>query len=259
MITRFKSFILFFLVLLAVTAQIHCSKSGQDAPQPGPELPVKNPNFKISFPEESIAAATVDSALVTFTSDLKDTLRKKAFVADGQIALRMELAPATWTVSVKLYTKQLADGSSRMYRVEKPFMYPNASTTIQGPTNKLYGQWKPTILFNAAHGIRMAIAERPDDPYYELYLPANHPYGYMFIDRGAFKLATPEDETVAYAWKVLDPISNYHGHSVDTSFFKSFSKTVSTAAWDYWDIYLVAQQAGKEEEVLVYQKIDKRP
>lgn len=256
MTTRFKSFILSFLLFALAATSIHCSKSGEDAPQP-PDNP--RPDFTISFPEESIPATSVDSAIISFSNELKDTIRKKAFVENGQIALQSHLPAGTWTVYVKLFTKMQADGSARMYRIEKPILFQNGTTTIQGPTSKLYGgQWKPNIvLTEQQYGTRLITAERPEDPYYELFLPGNHNFHYLYIDRAAYDHS--RDISVAYDWKTYSPGGQYRGTITDSSFFKAFAQQLGAQHWDDWDLFVKAGIVGQEEKTLFYWKTDKRP
>lgn len=241
-----------FILLMMLVTGIHCSKDNNEQSASAP--------LYIDFPSTGISASNVDSAIVLYTNPLKDSIKRKTFVKDGIIALRSEDLPAgQWTLFVKLYTHPVNDTCQMMYRIEKELSLPAVNLAIHAPTGRLMDDWKPTfVLSDKKYGIRLTIAQRPDDPYHEIFFPASHPLNYLWFDRVAFDDSKPEEEaTIAYGWALFNGAGSLHGNHSDTTAFTEYCRMVKQAPrWSYTDFYVVSQESYFEEEVLFYARVD---
>ncbi len=236
---------------VAITAFSSCRKVGDDEVTKT-DTASNNSQLLINLPKTSISIDLVDSVNATFFDGGSQTYNKR-----GSRGGSFYLIPLTsmhngnWQATVKMYTKASGDTPSRMYRYSYTLVADNSSSLV-GPTGTLTDTWKRNLLFRSTdYGVKLAIAELPSDPFYELTLPQTLiNYKNVYIDRYIYRTIDSVDNVVAYGNAVLKA-SDYKGTTTNTTSFAGMAKSMSDQSWSSADVSLqLFNDSGNDYKIL---------
>ncbi|OKS85506.1 hypothetical protein [Mucilaginibacter polytrichastri] len=236
-----------FLLLLLVSLFSSCAK--RDEPSPS----ANENQLIVSFSSAGIAIGSVDSMITYFTSGA-DTIRKKGVKIGAFYSVPFTGLPAgTYQALSKIYTSQLkttADtaGSQYMFRYSTSIVT-TSTTSLTGPTNKIYDQWSPSLYFyDKTYNITFAVAKTPGDPYFEINMPTTPAYKYFYIGRNVYTTSDSVKYVAKFANVVLKT-ADYKGFHVNQTAFSTFA-TTTISAYDAADVTFQLYNSSSDYKVL---------
>lgn len=103
--------------------------------------------------------------------------------------------------------------------------------------------------------ITCIVAERPEDPYFEVIVPPTYKCEYMYFERGAYVQNAGGYANVAeHSWDGLNPFTGTG--MADKTKFSGFSGTMAAKTWHRSDFYmiLIDDNSVDTDFFYVYQK-----
>jgi hypothetical protein len=253
-----KIYTRFILLCLFVAGlSVSACRTYQDADEVSPDTTTtgtvtNNNQITISFPRTSISIGTTDSVVATFFDGGSQTFHKKGSRGGSFYTIPLTgMHTGNWQATIKVYTAKPADDDARMYRYSATVNVTNSSSIV-GPTGSRSDVWKPNLfLRNTDYGVRLAIAELPTDPYYELTLPQNLiNYRNVYIDRYIYRTIDNADVVVAYGNVVLKA-ADHKGVTVNTTNFAAMANAMADQTWTSADINLqLYNDSGNDYRIL---------
>lgn len=246
------------LGLAVVAAMFSACTKDKDQPAPAEEQHQITINLT-----ESLPASGIDSAVVLFTRSGKpDSLFKKMAIEGNKAVLNATLATGNWKAEPFVYTKKLEDNSYRVYRTQGT-LQANAALTLTGPVGKQNDTWLPAVMLkNEEYGLTLIMAERPDDPYLEIRIPANSTkIQGVAVDRVLWKDNHNDGEDYLLWYLPKSSLFKAKGHIYDTQYYNSYCNRIKTKPWDFMDFACIVydnSQPNGEKVLWVYQA-NKRP
>ena len=229
---------LLVIVCAVVIGSSSCRRANEETPDTTDS--VENTNqILVTFPKTTINIATTDSIVAVFFDGGSRTITKRASRGGSFYTIPLSgLAVGNWKTNIKVYTAVSGTTAGKMYRYETTINSATSSSLV-GPTGKLNDTWKPNLLFRSAdYGIKLAIAELPTDPYYELSLPQTLiNYENVYIDRYIYRTVDSVDYVVAYGNALLKA-ANFKGTTINTTTFGPLAAAMAGQTWNIADISL---------------------
>jgi hypothetical protein len=146
-----------------------------------------------------------------------------------------ELSPANYEVEFTVYTKkqQPGIGYSYLYKQRKNILLPLQTADItQGPNGNYSGTWAPYFFFyEPTRNVTLIIAERVDDPYFEVRSPQLNGYKLSGLNRETFGGGNTATYLVeAESW--LSPNNPYvSGTYINNTTFAQFAEKMKNKEW----------------------------
>lgn len=222
-----------FLVLLFISVFTSCKK--EDAPAS------LNNTIEVSFSNQTIDFAGVDSVVVFFDKANTATVKQKMMTSANKFVTTIPSLPVgEYDVTIRLYTKLLADGSSRLHIYKKKVAFPVNNYTIAAPSGKLMDEnWRSNVVLRETmRDVVFIMAERQDDPFFEVQLSEESKavMNYVYVDRfalnngsvvwsDAIELFTPKDLFI-------------NGIYTGITEFASYANTMKTTFWTHGEYSL---------------------
>jgi hypothetical protein len=160
-----------------------------------PVLPVTDPitgNFLIvQLNENTVAPDKIDSVIAVFKlpGSVNSISRKMLLQGNAFATTAQDLSPATYTVEFNVYLKKEPGVAyNYLYKLKKNIALPlQAQEKVTGPNGKYTSEWLPYFHFrNEAKGVTLIVAERVDDPYFEIHAPQQDGIKVVMLDRATY-------------------------------------------------------------------------
>lgn len=253
----FNRFVHGLCVVMGLMVLASCHKAtgtGGDEITPGSS----NNKLIVSFSSATIPINSVDSVIATFTGGT-DTVRKKALREGSFYSFLFSTLPGTGTYSftAKIYTAADSNGVQHMYHYQGS-VNTSSTTNLIGATAKPYDLWTPANYFyNAKYNVTFAMGQSPTDPYFELTLPPNLPFKYVYIARNLYNTVNKVKYPAGLAYVNLN-VADYKGTHINTTAFKSFATTAATATYTSSDIsFELYNDISNDYAILFYKETAK--
>lgn len=226
-----KKGILFLLLSLSVTL-FSCDKD-EIIPAPDPSL---GKLLQVQFTEQTIPLNNVDSVFAYFKIPGTANILKRKMIATGNFYSTsiQDISPASYDAEIRVYAKKEPGVAyNYMYRINLSFLVPLQQTTvIKGPDGKYSSNWKPNFLFNNEEKkVKLIVAERVDDPFFEIIAPQITDYKLTGLIRSTFG----GNPNVGYLADMENWISPNNplttGIYTNEAFFGDFAQRMQSKQW----------------------------
>lgn len=246
------------LYLLLFLVAISCKKKDTVTPQP------INNQIQVIFSAQTINLTTVDSAVVFLSKANGETIQQNMTISGtDKLIAQVAVVPGEYDIAIRLYTNKLEfiDNRKRVHIYKSKITIPFTGTglSINAPTNKLMdATWRPNLYQkDAAKGIYAIVAERQDDLFFEVKIPADFDLEFFQIDRYAL-----DDNGDILYYKVVELFNKsefVNGVLSDTTKFADYVNAVKSLPWTHTDGLIAVKPKGQPAAFLMYYLVENRP
>jgi hypothetical protein len=206
-----------------------------------PPEPAVRTAMAVRFSKSTIPFSRVDSVWLKAESiDGKERLSLQLQKGKDEFFLPLNKArTGDWKQELIVYSTEDRKSSRRYVRERSAPLSGNQVA----PVTRMADPWKPYIvLTDNGAGIGLVIAERPEDPYFEIISPPGSRWSYVYLDRLAIN---QKNEAVnAVAWECPET-SVITGRYINTGALSIFARDMKNLNWSTGDLFLVL--AGEHE------------
>jgi hypothetical protein len=194
--------------------------------------------IEVAFSENGVSIDKVDSVFAVFKlpgSVNVFAIKKMVKSGNKYVTFAQELSPSTYEVEFTVYTKKQQPGIaySYIYKLKTNIALPLQTSNItQGPSGNYSGTWAPYFMFyDPTKNVTLIIAERVDDPYFEVRAPQLAGYKLSALNRetyGGGNTATYLVESESW----VSPNNPYlNGTYINNTAFAQFAEKMKNKEW----------------------------